>query len=108
MRHTRIADEDLERFVLISVGGADGGEACHFLGNTTCRNAILLEYSSVASKSAKHKDYYLEKALKKRLYTIQGDAGETIGLAVAMARKILAEIVDQSSNKKPYGIIWSF
>ena len=105
-------NEDLENFVFISVGGADGGEPCHFLGNTPCRHAILLEYSNTGCKSAKSKDYYLNKFLRKRLYTVEGDAGETIGTGVALARKILLEeIIPNLKNKnlkKPFGIIWSY
>jgi len=92
------------------VGGADGGECAHFLGNTECRHAILLEYSSVAVKASKIKDYYLEKVTGKRIYNIQGDAGETIGVGVALARKLIKEMFlpTQVRSGRPFGIIWSF
>lgn len=106
-----INTEDLENFVFISVGGADGGEACHFIGNTPCKHAILIEYSETACNSARTKDYYLHKTLKKRLYTVKGDAGRTIGVGVALARKILKEEILPKLEKtpeRPYGIIWSY
>jgi hypothetical protein len=62
--------ENYQNFVFLSVGGADGGEAAYFLTNTTCEHAVLLEYSEVAVKAAKTKDYYLHKLCGKRIYSI--------------------------------------
>lgn len=92
------------------MGGADGGECAHFLGNTECQHVILLEYCSVAVKASKIKDYYLEKVTGKRIYNIQGDVGETIGVGVALARKLIKEMVlpKQVRSGRPFGIIWSF
>ncbi len=71
--HSELENEDLSRYVYLSIGGADGSEVEAIFRDTEVENAILVEISDAASDLARNRSKKLKKELGKSLVVIQGD-----------------------------------
>lgn len=73
-----IKNENLSKYVFVSIGGADGSEAESILMNSNIEKAILLELSTSGCESARKKSKKLSKELNKELIVCEGDATQKL------------------------------
>ncbi len=71
-------NEDLAKYVFISIGGADGSEAEAILRDTRISKAISLEISDDACDKARQRGKTISNELNKDLIVVQGDATQRL------------------------------
>ena len=95
-----VKNEDLDKYVFVSIGGADGSEAEQILRETRVGVAILVDISDEACEKARKKREKIKEETGKDLIVMQGDVTQRL-------EDVVRQLEDHKIRLKKSGLILS-